>query len=114
MRPPLPERTVIRVIRFTRRIARQCHPNRPGFLDWMVCDAIANGSRQATGRPGAHGGLVMRFEKAFPFPGGAAVTLRVLGELTPGGCLALHVLDAARTHKKMSNTQEYFNRTGHK
>jgi hypothetical protein len=56
----------------------------------------------------------MRFEKAFPFPGGAAVTLRVLGELTPGGCLALHVLDAARTHKKMSNTQEYFNRTGHK
>jgi hypothetical protein len=93
MRPAFPEGTAILVIRFTRRIARQCHPHGPGFPDWVICDTIANGSRKPAGRPL---GTIVRFERKY-----ASATVRVLGRLTPEGCLALQVLAPATTRKKM-------------
>lgn len=87
------------VIRFTRRIARQCALKGARLPDWVVCDTIANGSRKPTGCRGEFGGAVFRFEKAFPrrlrrsAPRGAAWrTVAVLGEVTRDGCLALRLL----------------------
>jgi hypothetical protein len=120
MRPPFPGRTAISVIRFTRRIALQCHPHGPCFPDWVVCDTIANGSRQTLGRTGKRGGKVVRFEKTFAPAalGGTAdqpgVTVRVLGEMTPDGCFALQVLAPGKTRRKMSDRPGFFNRSSSK
>jgi hypothetical protein len=92
MRPALTQGPAIRVIRFTRRIARQCHPHGPCFPDWLVCDTIANGSRRRVGRTAA----IIRFERTY-----ACATVRVLGKMTPEGCLALQVLAPVTTRRKM-------------
>jgi hypothetical protein len=66
----------------------------------MICDTIANGSRRPVGRPGAS---VVRFERTY-----ATATVRVLGKLTPEGCLALQVLAPATTRRKMCGQQGFF------
>jgi hypothetical protein len=108
------------VIRFTRRIARQCAAKGSRLPDWVVCDAIANGSRQPTGRRGDLGGAVFRFEKAFPrqmrpkAPRGARLrTVAVLGEVTRDGCLALRLLVPGR-QGKIRNEPGFLNRAGPK
>jgi hypothetical protein len=89
------------VIRFTRRIARQCSPARSSVPDRIVCDTITNGARQLVGKRGTRGGALILFERTYPGgPRGAAATVRVLGELTRRGCFALQLLSAARVRKK--------------
>jgi hypothetical protein len=113
--PPLSNKTEIGVIRFTRRIARQCCPSRSGIPDWAVCDAIANGSRLRVGRRGTRGGTVFRFERTYPGArGGAGSTLHVLAELTPKGCFALQLLFPSRIRRKIWDVSGFLNRTGSK
>ena len=101
MTAPLFNRTETGVIRFTRRIARQCSPAGSSVPDRIVCDTIANGSRQRVGKRGTRGGALILFERTYPGgPRGAAATVRVLGELTRRGCFALQLLSAARIRKK--------------
>ena len=100
MSPACQEGMAICVIRFTRRIARQCHPHEPCFPEWVICDTIANGSRRPLGRPS---GKVIRFERTY-----ASATVRVLGRLTPEGCLALQVLAPATTRRKMCGQPGFF------
>jgi hypothetical protein len=117
MRPAFTERTIIQVIRFTRRIAVQCNCREPFFPDWVVCDTIANGSRHPLGRSGKHGGVIVRFEKTFSRPAKEAaaarspITVQVLGEMTPDGCVALQILAASKTRKKMWDQPGFFNRS---
>jgi hypothetical protein len=113
--PPLFDSTRTGVIRFTRRIARQCSPGGSGIPDWVVCDAIANGSRRRTGRRGTRGGTVIRFERTFPGgPESAGITVRVLGELTREGCFALQLLFPAGTRRKIWDDSGFFNRSASK
>jgi len=98
-RPSHP-RPVIRVIRFTTRLARECARGDARLAERAVCDAIANGSRRPTGRRGPGGGRIIRFEKTFgraPDGGEAPrpATVAVLGELVRGGCVALRLLTPA-------------------
>lgn len=112
---PLFDRTEIGVIRFTRRIARQCFQNRPRIPDWVVCDTIANGTRRRVVRRGTRGGTVIRFERTFSGAAGKAkITLRVLGELTRGGCFALQLLLPARIPRKIWDDSGFLNRAGSK
>jgi hypothetical protein len=98
---PLFNRTETGVIRFTRRIARQCSPAGSSVPERIVCDTIANGSRQRVGKRGTRGGALILFERTYPGgPDGTPSTVRVLGELTRSGCFALQLLSAARIRKK--------------
>jgi hypothetical protein len=97
----------IRDIRFTRRIARQCSPNGLRVPDWVVCDAIANGSRSPAGLRGARGGKVIRFERTYPaggpgdaLPGAFRGRVEVLCEVTRRCCFALRLLAPAKGGKK--------------
>jgi hypothetical protein len=96
-RPPTPL-DPIRVVRFTDRVARQCAGIRGTGADRRVCDAIANGSRLPTGLRGSQGGPLVLFEAAPR--GGRGPGVRVLGELTRGGCLALLLVRRARRGEK--------------
>jgi hypothetical protein len=110
--PPLPaavpRRTrhepAIRDIRFSRRIARQCSRGGARVPEWVVCDAIANGSRTDTGRTGALGGPVIRFERSYPLGMRGTGPFRgrvvVLGELVRRACHALRLLSPARGGRK--------------
>lgn len=100
----LPE---IRVIRFTRRIARQCSIGGMRVPDWVVCDAIANGTRRLTRRRGCFGCPVFRFERSYPLelrqkagPGAFRGTVAVLGEVTRRGCFALRLVAPVKGGKK--------------
>jgi hypothetical protein len=101
---------------FTQAIASQCDPHGPCFPDWVVCDTIANGSRSPLRRPGPHGGTVVRFTRTFAPASttGAtsppAITVRVLGEMTPQGCFALRILASARTCGELWSSPGFFNR----
>jgi len=104
---PSHPKTEIRVIRFTRRIARQCTLGLARVPEWAVCDTIVNGSRRLTRRRGDFGGPVIRFQRSYPLemhgkaPAGAfRGTVTVLGELTRRGCFALRLLAPARGGKK--------------
>ena len=103
---------IIRVIRFTRRINRQCALGEARLAERMVCDAIANGTRGRTGRLGPGGGPLVRFERPLgPGEGGPAVA--VLGELAARECVALRLLrplPAARILAKPG----FLNRAGSK
>jgi hypothetical protein len=99
--PKVPE---IRVIHFTRRLERQCRLARPRVTELSVCDAIANGTRQAGGGRGTRGGILVRF-KGLPAPessptGRLRSGLMVLAEVTPLGCFALQLLAPARGGEK--------------
>jgi len=92
----------VRVIRFSSRIARQFAREDARLADRVVCDTIANGSRRPTGRLGALGGPILRFEKTFPrvagggaSPGARSTAVAVLGELLGHGCVALRLLRPA-------------------
>jgi hypothetical protein len=112
---PLFDKTEIGVIRFTRRIARQCSRKGSRIPDWVVCDTIANGARRRRVRRETRGGTVVWFEKAFPgHSGKAPVTVRVLGELTRGGCFALQLLLPARIPRKIWDDSGFLNRAGSK
>ena len=111
MTPPLFDKAKIGVIRFTRRIVRQC--SRAGWRipDWVVCDAIANGSRRRLGRRGTRGGTLIRFERSYP--GGRAdsrATVVVLGELTRESCHALQLLSPKRARRKIWDNSGLLNR----
>ncbi len=113
--PPPSNATDIAVVRFTRRIARQCSPGRSGIPDWAVCDTLANGKRLRVARRGTRGGTVFRFERTYPGGrGGAGTTLCVLGELTRQGCFALQLLSPRRIPRKIWEDSGFFNRAGPK
>jgi hypothetical protein len=101
----------IRDIRFTARIASQCAHGQPGLPDRIVCDTIANGSRNPTGRRGIHGGPIVLFKKAFPGdpPRARNVSVSVLGEITPQGCYAIGMPAGSRPRKIWENLG-FFNR----
>ncbi len=107
-RPPSP-RTPIRVIRYTRRFAGQCSRHGRRLFDLVVCDAIVNGSRRVVEPRGPRGGPVILFEKPLPAaPGrGAGARVRVLGELTPGGCVALLLLAPILPGKKTRKLRDF-------
>jgi hypothetical protein len=112
---PLFDRIEIGVIRFTRRIASQCSRDGRRIPDWVVCDTIANGSRRRGARRGTRGGPIVRFERTFAAGAGdAAITVRVLGELTRKGCFALQLLLPARIPKKIWKDSGFLNRAGSK
>ena len=101
----LPTPPAVLVIRFTRRIARECGPQGSRLPDWVVCDTIANGTREAVGRRGAEGGWLFRFEKTYP-----AARVRVLGEMTPQGCFAVALLSLAKGRGKNWEDSRFLNR----
>jgi hypothetical protein len=102
----------IRVIRFSRRLARQCGLPGVSLPDWVVCDTIANGSRSPYGRPGPGGGPLVRFEKTFRLRGAGrpSPTVRVLGELTRGGCVALRLASPVIAAGKIWAKSGFLNR----
>jgi hypothetical protein len=79
--------------------------------DWVVCDTIANGVRRRTRHRGSRGGTVIRFERTFTGAAGeASATIRVLGELTRGGCFALELLSPARIPEEIWDNSGFLNR----
>jgi len=110
----------IRVIRFSRRVADRCRAPGAVLPDWVVCDAIANGAREAIGRRGAQGGILVRFEKSFSAAVAAgvlvapALKVRVLAEITPRECLALQILAPAVGRQKISEFRGFLHRSGPK
>ncbi len=115
MTEPLFKKTETGAIRFTRRIARQCSLAGSLVSDRIVCDTIANGARRRVGKRGTRGGSLIQFERTYPGgPRGAAATVRVLGELTRGGCFALQLLSAPRVRKKNRDNSGLLNRPASK
>ena len=111
MTPPLFDKAKIGAIRFTRRIARQCSRAGSCIPDWVVCDAIANGSRRRLGRRGTRGGTLIRFERTHPGGwSGSCATVVVLGELTRDGCHALQLLSPRRARRKIWDNSGLLNR----
>lgn len=111
MAQPIFNRMEIGVIRFTRRITRQCLRPESRVPDWAICDAIANGDHRRLGRRGTRGGALIQFERTFPGArGSAGATVRVLGELTRKGCFALHLLPPFAVRKKISDKSGFLNR----
>lgn len=115
----IPSNPAVLVIRFTRRIARQCALKGSRLPDWVVCDTIANGSRQPAGGRGIRGGAVVRFEKAYPRDlrrkaphGDRRRTVAVLGELTRNGCFALQLLLPRGGREIIWNDLGFLNRAG--
>ncbi|MGA2016040.1 MAG: hypothetical protein ABSH26_03735 [Opitutaceae bacterium] len=113
--------SAIRVIRFTRLVARQCATGDPRLAERAVCDAIANGSRRPTGRRGAGGGPVIVFERTLALiPGGKApsgrrgATVAVLGELARGACTALRLLRPAPGGARIWTDAGFLNRASSK
>jgi hypothetical protein len=106
------------VIRFTRRIARQCAAGPSGVPDWVVCDTIANGSRRRVGRRGTRGGTVVLFQRAYSGAIGpkrrAPATVSVLGELTRKACFALQLVSPPPGRGKIWGNSGFLNRTGSK
>ena len=108
---PISHKAPIRVIRFTRRIARQCSLARWQEADRDVCDAIANGTRRVVRRRGSLGGPVILFEnRPKPEAGRKGTAVRVLGELTRGGCVALLLLPPFSREAKNSQNWGFLNR----
>jgi hypothetical protein len=108
---PLFDKATIGVIRFTRRIARQCSRAGSRVPDWVVCDTIANGSRLRVGRRGTRGGTVIRFERTYRGGRvGVGTAVVVLGELTRDGCHALQLLSPRRTRRKIWDSSGLLNR----
>jgi len=110
----------IRIIRFSRRVAERCRAPGAALPDWVVCDAIANGTREAVGRRGTRGGVLIRFEKTFAPAVAAGVLVapslrvRVLAEITPRECLALQVLAPAVRRQRISEFRGFLHRPGPK
>jgi len=106
---PIP---VIRTIRFSRGVAARSAE----LPDWVLCDAIANGRREVLGTRGAHGGALIRFERAFAqringlkLP---EIRVRVLAEVTRRECVALRVLAPAAGRRKNSDLPGFLHRPG--
>jgi len=113
--PPLFAKVKIGVIRFTRRIARQCSSAGSHIPDWVVCDTIANGSRHRYGHRGARGGTLIRFERTYPGGRtGSGTTVAVMGELTREGCHALQLLSPRRARRKIWDNSGLLNRASSK
>jgi hypothetical protein len=117
----LPTPPAVLVIRFTRRIARECGPQGSRLPDWVVCDTIANGRRHPLAGTGSRGGRIVRFERAYPADprvrrtfGGPPWTLAVLGELTPDGCFALRLARPRGPVEKNRNEVGFLHRAGAK
>ncbi|HEY4988531.1 MAG TPA: hypothetical protein VII09_01935, partial [Opitutaceae bacterium] len=108
------EPTDVGVIRFTRRIARQCARGQPPIPDWVVCDAIANGRRRRAGRQGTRGGVIFLFTKAYPDGCGSrkssGATVRVLGEVMGKACFALQLLSPPADPGKIWDNSGFLNR----
>jgi hypothetical protein len=112
----------IRFIRFSRRIARECSAGNPRLPELAVCDTIANGSRRSTGRRGARGGAIVRFERDYsPAPRAnkgprrpRTATVAVLAELVPHGCVALRLISPAPGRGINWNDLGFLNRAGSK
>ena len=109
----------IRLIRFTRLLARQCAAGDARLAEWAVCDTIANGSRWTTGRRGAGGGPIIRFERTFARAAVLRMARRardrvaVLGELVRHGCVALRLL-APAPGARIWGDAGFLNRAGSK
>jgi hypothetical protein len=99
----------IRDVRFTERIARQCARRGRRLFDKVVCDAIANGSRRVVEPRGPGGGPVILFERPLPAGHGGAArgTVRVLGEVTGTGCVALLLLSPLPPAKKSPKIRDF-------
>jgi hypothetical protein len=83
--------------------------------DWVVCDTIANGSRHPVRPRGARGGRVTWFEKSFPGgPDEAAVTVRVLGEVTRNACFAVRLIAPLPPREKNWDNSRFLNRAASK
>jgi hypothetical protein len=76
-------RNPITVIQFSRRLARQCRARGRHVPDWVVCDAIVNGSRRRMPGKGAR----YLFERAYTARSRLLV-VRVLGTVKGPTCLA--------------------------
>ena len=98
------------VVRFTRRIARQCASPVRGAPDWAVCDAVANGTQRRLPGPGLH----VVFERLHPGKGGPSVRLRILGRIRGSECLALRLLPPGGAPEKIWDTLGFLNRAGSK
>lgn len=96
----------IRVVHFTRRFARQCARQGRRLIDMAVCDTLANGSRRVVERRGSRGGPVILFEARHPGKG-ARPAVRVLGELTRDGCVALLLLSPLLPAKKTRQLRDF-------
>jgi hypothetical protein len=79
-------------VRFSRRLSDQCAGPRSRTLERRVCDAVANGEAQVTGRRGPGGRPLIRFERRPPQTGAGGAAVIVLAERQPGGWLALRLL----------------------
>jgi hypothetical protein len=90
-------------------MAAQCRSPAAGPPEWVVCDTIANGSREPVGRRGAEGGWLVRFEKTY-----LAARVRVLGEMTPQGCFAVALLSPVPSGGKNWEESRFLNRAGSK
>jgi hypothetical protein len=103
-------RTPITVIRFTRRMALQCAGPGPGIPDWVICEAVARGTRRARpGRPGREGRL-FRFEARFA-TGGPGVAVLVLGRVLGRECVALELLAPRPPAEKNWGRSGFLNRS---
>jgi hypothetical protein len=109
MKRPQPPGHAVEVIRFTRRIARQCARAGSRVPDWMVCDTIANGARRALRGLGSRGGTVLLFTRTYRAGTrkGTGSRVSVLGELTPRGCFALQLISPAKGGKKTGNVWDF-------
>lgn len=98
----------IRVIHFTDLVSRQCSRSGRRDADRLVCDAIANGSRRTVEPRGARGGPVILFEGAGRgLKRGCSQRIRVLGELTQGGCVALLLVSRLKRAKKSPKNRDF-------
>ncbi len=102
----------IRVIHFTDLVSRQCSRSGRRDADRLVCDAIANGSRRMVEPRGALGGPVILFEGAAAGAGrglkrGRSQRIRVLGELTQDGCVALLLVSRLKRAKKSPKNRDF-------
>jgi len=86
------------LIRFTRQAFRQCRASGGSGVDRRVCDAVVNGLRTPVG------GSLVSFCRRRP---GARRELRVLGRVTPGGCLVLQVVSGLGLSKKSRKIRDF-------
>jgi hypothetical protein len=99
----------IRVIRYTRRFARQCARHGRSLPDRVVCDVIVNGSRGLLEPAGDRGGPVIVFRKTLSWgrPEGPRTQVAVLGEVTRRCCTA-HLLLSPLPPRKKSRKMRAF------
>jgi hypothetical protein len=112
-RRPQPE-PAIRDIRFTPRITSQCAAYGGRVPEWVVCDTIANGTREIIEPIGALGGKIVLFRRNYTedmpvsaSPNGFRGEVAVLGELTWQCCFALLLLKPLKSPKKTRKNWDF-------